>query len=377
VASRIHQLRQRGCVLSLDALTKAISQQCCVKLHAFCVNHGGLCKYQFADVEFAGIPCVSKSPIGKRDGCEGECMTSWAAWIGLRLAVRNKIIIVECSDRLRESELYPMFQKEYFMLSTVVCPASTGWIGRRPRFWGILILRSDLAEIACTLPACIRLFSRVCAITWRDLMVASKGEQVLELKDAIARKGAQGHGFDISDVLKDPNPFWLGLLPNEAANVLESKKRRGPNKVYMTNQNPNGKDGKQGFCIGSTDSLLHCLIANPGYQWDDSSKRWLTAKEHLIMQGFPMYPELSTPRGPPRVIGSFLNVSLRNDAARSRSAMRHQAGNSMNLSVCGMLWMFAFCFVSRSSARIDPETLRELKRLIEVCVWAQGPPNVV
>jgi hypothetical protein len=208
-------------------------------------------------------------------------------------------------------------------------------------------------------------------------MIAAKDEQMLELKDAIARKGAQGFGFDITEVLKDPNPFWLGLLPTEASNVLEAKRRRGPNKVYMVNQNPNGKDGRQGFCIGSTDSLLHCLIANPGYQWDGSSQRCFTAKKHLIMQGFPTKPELSTPRGQPRVIGSFLNEARRTDAERSKSAIRHQAGNSMNLSVCGMMWMYAFCFVSRSSARIEPETLAELRRFVQQCVWAQGPQTAV
>jgi hypothetical protein len=304
-------------------------------------------------------------------------MTSWAAWIGLRLAVKNKLIVVECSDRLRESELYPIFEREYIMLSTIVCPSATGWVGRRPRFWAIMILRSEFVETACSLPTCIRMFSRICKVTWRDLMIATWDEQVQELKDAISRKGSQGNGFDINEILAKPNPFWMGLLPTEAANVLEAKRRRGPNRVYMSNQNPNGKDGRQGFCIGSTDTLLHVLIANPGLQWDDTKDRWLTAREHLMMQGIPTVQELSTPRGPRRVIGSFLNDAARDDSTRLRSAMRSQAGNCMNTTVCGMLWMYAFCFISRTSAPIDREILNEVRNFLRQCMWAKGPDNIV
>eukprot|EP00969_Alexandrium_andersonii_P272051 12023621-Alexandrium_andersonii.AAC.1 len=85
------------------------------------------------------------------------------------------------------------------------------------------------------------------------------------------------------------------------------------------------------------------------------------------MLGFPVEPELATPRGPPRILSSFCNDEKLTDAGRSPASMRHQAGNSMNLAVCGIMWVFALLFVSRRGNPI-PADIHELMAR----VWA--PP---
>ena len=121
-------------------------------------NHKRLCPYRKSDVEFSGIPCVSKSPFGKQDGLKGKCITSWAAWAALRLADHNKITIVECSDRLKNEEIGHVFENEFVVLADIIDSEDIGWLGRRIHFWGAWLSLSVFIEACCTIHQAVRLF---------------------------------------------------------------------------------------------------------------------------------------------------------------------------------------------------------------------------
>ena len=132
--------------------------------------------------------------------------------------------------------------------------------------------------------------------------------------------------------------------------------------VYTLSQNPNA-----GRATYSRTDVLHTIIANVQLNWSDAHNRWMTARELLSAQGFPVYQKLmdyvcggacTTP------LCSFkrsrLQVGL---PSRERRHMSHQAGNSMMVSVVGavMYWCCVYtvdvddsCTIPRSLSSPPP-----------------------
>eukprot|EP00969_Alexandrium_andersonii_P227681 10055213-Alexandrium_andersonii.AAC.1 len=188
-------------------------------------------------------------------------MTCWGVWSALRLAVLNNIVVVECSDRLKKDEIEHVFSDAYVFLADVIDAADVGWLGRRRRFWGVMISRADFIEACCTIDHAVRLFQRVCNITWRDAMVAKSDELLAELRVNVQRAGsiATLKGLNFEAVLKEPFPFRCGLLSTEWERVKTAKERRGPHRVYMANQGT--AVDSSGFCVASvSETLLHTII---------------------------------------------------------------------------------------------------------------------
>eukprot|EP00959_Pyramimonas_sp_CCMP1952_P001334 27309-Pyramimonas_sp.AAC.1 len=75
------------------------------------------------------------SLVGRRGGLSGKCTVPWAAWLGMRRSLKEPVIIIECSRRLKAKVVNDMLGDLYLVTWAELDPAPFGWVGRRPRFW--------------------------------------------------------------------------------------------------------------------------------------------------------------------------------------------------------------------------------------------------
>ena len=346
VRKTIQTLKDNKVTINLDSLMCLIIDGVGVQDVAHCAVHNGLCQHPRAKVHEAGPPCVNFSPMGNRDTTDGHTMTQFAAWASLRHRLQEPILIIEESDHLPPEVIARVFGKYYHVDWKVVDPTLLGWCGRRPRFWAACFHKSYVLQIYNHLDNVIELFRRNCQCSWRELLVAEshpvlKDELEAEITWASKRPKSQ-HRHDTRDILSLPQPFHAVLTEKEAE-YLAFYQRSRPHCCVMLNQNP-----ASGFGIASTPDVLHTLIRNPAFHWSLDDHRWLSASEMLMAQCFPVLPRLANPRGSPARCTSFCAGGHLGPRDRSRQHVVAQAGNSMNVSVCGFMRLFVLMWATRA-----------------------------
>ena len=105
-------------------------------------------------------------------------------------------------------------------------------------------------------------------------------------------------------------------------------------QVVQLNQDPSFSR------VMPTCEVLHTIIRNAHIVWAESFQRWMTSREALLAQGFPVTNDALSwsQQGAPETVPlcSFNKSRLQaNYYSRSRGAMMHQAGNAMNVNVVG------------------------------------------
>lgn len=70
--------------MSLSSLLAVIKQDGIIDMLVDCMHCNGKCKHPRARTHFAGLPCVTWSPVGGREGADGWTMIYYAAWAALR-----------------------------------------------------------------------------------------------------------------------------------------------------------------------------------------------------------------------------------------------------------------------------------------------------
>ena len=337
VKTKIHELKQSKITVSLQSLTPLIKSKRAVSLSGWCTVHGRRCQLETAQFHWAGIPCVAMSPMGRRDGTDGACMSAWGAWAALRLRLQEPVIVVECSDKLDSTVLSSIFEEHYILESRILCPLQLGWVGRRRRFWGVLIHRRLIAEAFTKLGNdFITFFARRCTATWRDFLFDTRDNINEDVLWAAKRSKSCARGM-AEQVLTEDRPAFSALTEFEKIYLARYKDIR-PHGIYMLNQNPAVGRG----IMSSEDKVIYTFIKNNCLNWDDDADRWLTPKEVLSLHGFPVEPRLANPVGRARYLTSFLFNRTR---PRNRNHILGQAGNSMNTMVCGAVWIYAVLFL--------------------------------
>ena len=87
--------------------------------------------------------------------------------------------------------------------------------------------------------------------------------------------------------------------------------------------------------------------------------RWLTPRELLVAQGFPIREAVLTPRDPPTT--SF-DVPV---DARRRSQTIHRAGNAMHVNVIGLVFLYSLTQIKdHDSAAMRHHLMPMLARII-------------
>eukprot|EP00959_Pyramimonas_sp_CCMP1952_P256068 5348486-Pyramimonas_sp.AAC.2 len=116
----------------------------------------------------------------------------------------------------------------------------------------------------------------------------------------------------------------------------------------------------------------HTLIKNMGIVFSNAHGRWLTWRELLMLQGFPIYPGAKVNLEPTVFDYSRSSVFFPD---RKRNQVLGQVGNTMNLNVigAGMLWLMTNVLYdpyfadpgSRFNCPAASGNRRSLKRKIE------------
>ena len=189
-------------------------------------------------------------------------------------------------------------------------------------------------------------FHRVCRITWRDFLVARDDELQTELDWGTGRKNSLASARTEPAkkvVLDDRDCFRLALVDFEHAN-LEDYEANLPGRVYSLHQMQ-----RKGRGHSSTPSHLHCLISNLNLYWADVrdmpgyrfSGRWLTPRECLLAQGFPVSD-----------LGAKAHCSFNKHRRRNRTAVLGQAGNAMFVPCPVLCALFMTTQVPRTVGRL-------------------------
>ena len=96
----------------------------------------------------------------------------------------------------------------------------------------------------------------------------------------------------------------------------------------------------------SQHKTLHAMIKNVGLVWLPAADRWLTASELLTSQCFPVRASFSN-----NVITSCFttpgSLSFAAPRRRTHCSVVSQMGNSMNVAVCGAMWLPGIVLVGR------------------------------
>ena len=140
------------------------------------------------------------------------------------------------------------------------------------------------------------------------------------------------------------NRHVFALTTDRQAYICEQE----PGCCNMLNQNKSAGRG-----ISSTPAVLHTILRNPGLQFSEKPKdqhgdRWFTKSELLISQNFPVTAVLGNVGSKPARCCSFCPGGKLTAAGRTKVNVARQAGNSMNVSVSGVVTLFALLFVKRT-----------------------------
>ena len=374
VADTLASIQASGTKLSLDALKPMIMTGKAMRPCAPCLVHGGgLCEHPRAKIHDAGPPCIAFSPMGKQDKNEGKSMIHIAAWFGMRRMLREPVLVVEESNRF-DPKIYGEWLGDiYYIQTRVVDPTHFGWCGRRPRLWAVMLLKDSLLSPPRLMVDVINHYKRELQATWDVLLVADreeelKGELEQELQWACKRPKSQAKGKDLLALQKAGYNLYLAALTPMEEEYLNEYQQQKPGAVVMLNQNP-----ASGFGMASTDDgLLYTIIHNPGLHWSQKHRRWLSGSEMLLSQGFPVVSRLANPRGSPARCASFCasvgsgKSTTEPGSSRTRNCKVAQAGNSMNISVCGFMKVYILLFVElmdmpglpACSSQDDPQLVR-------------------
>jgi hypothetical protein len=131
-------------------------------------------------------------------------------------------------------------------------------------------------------------------------------------------------------------PYQESLTEGEFQNMqdYENSPKYGPLACGMLNKRVAYDRG-----IGSTPECLQTIIRNPTLHYSLPKYRRFFPKELLLAMGFPVVTRLGCPGAArPYNCTSFSSQPL---MWRKRLDIMAQAGNSMQVVVCGAVWLYA------------------------------------
>lgn len=309
-----------------------------VKSRVRCEKCNADCPLEKAGTVVAGIPCVNITPVGDQMKYSGYSMTSWAVFFTVLMHLGDSLAIIECSSLIDPLQIENIVGNTYIMVYKAFCCTSIGWPNRRRRWYAILIHRCNVLLHCCHLDSAINLFTRVCACTFNVFLVATQNELNEELQWALERRSSRLYGYSADEVACLDFPMEDALTNLESHLLERTYRANHPNTTYNLSQ--------ASFETHGTADVSHCMTHN-GPDFVDEARRWFVPNERLLQLGFPVYDGLASRTGECWPVCSF-NVP-RTSSERTRQNLMNQAGNSMNLPVMGIMWVFAYLFVIRST----------------------------
>ena len=348
-------IRSFGPKPTLEQLASAVlGRPGALNLNVPCVFHKDdctACKLTWSFLHVGGSPCTDFSSQGGRQGLAGPTTLSLVIWLGLIKELGFFCVIAENVKPFPTwmFEVYlPMYELSVCLLNNTqfATPVSRG------RKYSVMTLKTT-ARLARPVSDLVSVFrsERGDAYTWRSLMLASRGELEAELAWATSRTGAASGGRQLS--CDDPSAFEATLTAHEADHLSRfHSKIRGV--AYSLSQ-----DADTRFCWGRED-ILQTIFCGCHMLWSDVDRRWLTGRELLACQGFPVFDRCLDGvfgiDGQPRVaVCSFNSSRLKASlSSRSRPQLTSQAGNTMHVGVIGSVVLWALAYLELNTSERVP-----------------------
>lgn len=350
----VQSMEKKPSIALMDIMKPVIMSENSVQPYGWCLKHHRMCKLQVAARHFAGTACTDHSDMGDRQGLEGKTTLFFLCWIALRLMLQEAVIVQENVCNFQVTYLTMFLDKYYYVDSVKECSTNFGWPGVRLRQWVVMRHRTKTLAFRSPLNVFTQLFHRKEireeeGVEWETFFCADEEKVKAELAWAAGRPGSRSHKRESPDgtglAITDSNAFEWALTETEYT-WLQTYKINYPGRCYSLNQNPIGFATKS-----PSQKVLHTVIKNCHLIWGDSvherlqklgtqtiwkCDRWLIPEELLFSQGFPVFPWMRNSEHASWTIN-------RNEfglTERSRHAVAGQAGNTMNLNVVGIIFLF-------------------------------------
>ena len=269
-------------------------------------------------------------------------LAAFLAWVSLTLLRLPALIVHEnvASFPVRMLEFF--FGAFYFIESVVLEGVQLGWPTSRTRRWTVLRHKVKTNAFRTPLNVFTSLFSRPPSFSWKAFLMAGAAELDDELAWSTARKASCAYGKALI-WNGDMDVFYDSLTTSEQKIVMEYRSQAVGPSVCSLKQSPFTRVSGDNFAHFTRGDTLHAITKNVALQWamlGDSSHagRWLTPREVLLAQCFPVFKGLNG--------YSCTSFSIPR-ADRNRHNMLAQAGNSMPLSMSGLLHLYSVIGVDR------------------------------
>ena len=340
-----------------------------------CKVHKRPCRLQRGHLHIGGPPCTDwSSQWYKHLKSLGPTYIATLAWFCLRLELREECVIHENVLGFDMEILKAFLSGMYAVHTAEFCVSQLGWPIRRPRRITILLRLDTYFRVCCPWSEFVSSCFRVTGMNFKQFIVNTASlpqELAAELGWAQARKTSLFNVLDadLLQVLSEECAPWgvdpdlvlqlvlesrwtKALLPSEARRLFGYRK---------LNQRRGGKPSLLVCCPGqeptlhpqmSADDAISTLISSTAMLWVDAAGRWLTPMEMLSLQGFMTRPEHCAFPG--------MSSNFMAHRERDRTAVIHQAGNTMHCQVMGMALLWCICAVQYKPRVVLDEGLQDL-----------------
>ena len=358
-----------------DVLKPSVVAGVAVRAEAHCLRHGRRCKLLPAHVHVAGTCCQDHSDFGNKAALSGKSTPALLAWISLRLLLQETQIIQENVKSFPPSILFEFLGHLYHI--EIVTLDSLMFAIPQHRERQYVMMRHKLKSLWQRSPLSwfVARLHREAVTSWLVFGDASVAELAAELRWALNRPDSRANNLktNLDEItIHTPDAFELALNEMET-DFLRGYRIRYPPRGNMPASYSLAQNPESGFGLVAIGPHLHTLIKNAQMLWCDTGltdergegfrvKRWLTPRELLLVQCFPVRREGNNDQTSGLQLCSF-NSDRPSDRERKRAAIVQQAGNSMTVPCVGALELFAACScVHRVERRQSSNSLGVLLR---------------
>lgn len=345
-----------------DRIAAMCTETGAVKTHAKCIKTNKVCKFERPDGVIAGIPCTDWTLWGQGRKLTGPtCIVTMITLAFLNLLLPFWILIENVAT-FDEDVVRRYLGRHYTIEAVLLDNLDFGLTVRRVRKYIVLTLKTVMTltrPLADLTPTFGR--ERCSTYNWRNILSASNGELWSEILWSQRRTVGEKPQADTSRAPTEKD-FLDALLDTERDRTSAYVEQHDVGECVLSlGQNP-----EFGKCASGTE-VLHTLVRSVHIQWIPSMGRWMTCREMLLAQSFPttnsalasaLGLESSDSVSALTPLCSF-NVSRPAFGlpARQRTAMAHQAGNTMCTNVCGSVLTWLFLYLKKAHVQNVPSPL--------------------
>lgn len=156
----VEEMSKKAYPAAFEALKPVIKSGKAMPLTSYCRRHDKMCRMQPARRHVAGTPCTDHSSMGKREGQDGKTAICYLAWVGLRLALQEPIIVQENVTSFKIAYLSEFFAEMYYMDYSAESACDFGWFNKRARQFVVMRHKTKTLPFRGPMNVFMKLFHR-------------------------------------------------------------------------------------------------------------------------------------------------------------------------------------------------------------------------